>query len=211
MSRPLSRGRRGLGARARYIIGTWPLSVSPINNRSRVDSKVAQGMAREKRKGQRSSDDQLEHRGGSDERREKEKRRRSLAQESRGGEERGRPKIRKVTQEETGGKLQIKERDKPTKMRRLAEEEKGKKLAPGNGVEASESARKTTERERKIAFLKGVLEPSYGGEDIPDYLWPFFDGGAAELKRINDNIRVSVKEFKEFAAAIVKMEFNIQV
>lgn len=115
---------------------------------------------------------------------------------------------------EMGGKLQIKEHDKPTKMRRLHDEEERKKLAPGDGVEAAvESALKTTtEREKKIVFLKGVLEPSYdGGEDIPDYLWPFFEGGAAAVKRINDNIRLSVKEFKEFAAAILKMEFNIQV
>ena len=66
-----------------------------------------------------------------------------------------------------GRKLQIKERDKPTKMGHLHDEEERKKLALGDGVEAAvESALKTMEREKKIAFLKGVLEPSDDSDDV---------------------------------------------
>ena len=69
-----------------------------------------------------------------------------------------------------------KERDKPMKLEKktrcLEVEEKGKKLklAPGPGDAAEEDESSQKMREKKIAFLKGVLEPSYGGEDIPDYL-----------------------------------------
>jgi hypothetical protein len=127
--------------------------------------------------------------------------------EHRGGDERG-PKIRKVTQEEMGkrkGKLQIKDRDKPTELEKVRPlEEKGEKKAVPDDAEADFATRMT---EKKAAFYKKIVEEDCGYLLYTEKAAKYYPGGPAAAMARNEATRQMVKEFKAHAARRLK-EYN---
>ncbi|KAL6657626.1 hypothetical protein ACP70R_005406 [Stipagrostis hirtigluma subsp. patula] len=123
-----------------------------------------------------------------------------------GDDQTGRPKIRKLARKNTGkrkgGKLQIREHDKPT------ETQKGKKKKrPVPAAEKAAGAAAVAAPQMPtdmVSWFRYALEVDPESFRMPEFVASAFPGGLAQLRAYNDSLPAHCKRIKEHAAERLK-------